>query len=252
MARLLTPLVFFALAAATAFAADTGFVQKSFKNPDGHESPFVVWVPPTYDGSTPVPVILFLHGSGETKGGKKMPKDVGIGPYLPMTRNVPVNAIVVIPQSENKTWKADSDDGKRAVAILDAVMAEYKTDPSRTYLTGLSMGGSGTWSLAAAYPERWAAIAPVCGSVGGKDDPPAKVAEAVRDTAEKVKNIPCWVWIGDKDKSIQKNRDLIAALKAVGGSPKYTELADVGHESWDAAYATNDLYEWLLAQKKTK
>src|SRR5919201_1026220 len=93
---------------------------------------------------------------------------------------------VVIPQSEKRTWAADSDDGKRALAMLDATVKEYNGDPKRVYLTGLSMGGFGTWSLAAAHPEKWAAIVPIC--FGG--DP---------NTAEKIKHIPCWCFCGDKD-----------------------------------------------------
>lgn len=220
-------------------AGETGFISKQYQNADGHVSHYVLWVPPSFDGKTPLPVILFLHGAGETLGGKKQPKDVGIGPYLPLPRNNPVQAIVVIPQSEKRTWKADSEDGQRAMAILDTVMNEYNTDPTRVYLTGLSMGGYGTWSLAAAHPNRWAAIVPICGGGDPKD-------------AEKIKHIPCWAWHGDQDKavSVEKSREMIAALKAVGGNPKYTELAGVGHLSWDAAYATNDLYVWLFAQKK--
>lgn len=238
--------------AAPAAETETGFLKKAFKNADGTESPYIVYVPPEYDGATPMPVILFLHGSGETKGGRKQPMDVGIGPYIPMRRNVPVKAIVVIPQSEKRTWMADSEDGKRAVAILDEVVKQYKTDPNRTYLTGLSMGGYGAWSLAAAYPQRWAAVVPVCGGVGGRGDTTEKVAEAVKTTAEKIKDIPCWVWHGDQDRAVpvQKSREMVEALKGAGGKPRYTELEGVGHESWDAAYASNDLYSWLLAQKK--
>src|SRR3954452_989063 len=92
----------------------TGFVNKTFKNADGHESPYVVFVPKDYDGSKPYPVILFLHGSGETKGGSKQPVDVGIGTAVKKQADT-FPAIVVIPQSEKRTWSADSDDGKRAV-----------------------------------------------------------------------------------------------------------------------------------------
>lgn len=254
--RLVPSALLAAAFAAPAPAAEptTGFIPHTYKNPDGHDSPYVVWVPPTYDGKTPAPLVLFLHGSGETKGGKKEPKDVGIGAHLPHRRDVPMTAVVVIPQSEKRTWKADSEDGKRAVAILDSVAKQYKTDPDRTYLTGLSMGGFGTWSLAAAHPDRWAAIAPVCGGVGDRKATPEQVAADVRATAEKIKHIPCWVWHGTADPTVkvEKSRELVAALKAAGGTPRYTELEHVAHQSWDAAYATDDLYAWLFAQKKSK
>ena len=236
--RLLVAL--FALVPSVALAADakTGFVDKTFKNANGTESPYVVFVPHAYDGKTEVPVILFLHGAGETKGGTKKPVEVGIGPAVKKQEKT-FPAIVVIPQSEKRTWKADSEDGKRALAILAEVQKEFKTDAKRTYLTGLSMGGFGTWSLAAAHPDKWAAIAPICGGGNVKD-------------VEKIKDIPCWCFHGDKDFAVkvELSRTMIDALKAAGGTPKYTEYPGVGHNSWDAAYGEKEFFPWLLEQKK--
>ncbi len=216
----------------------TGFVDKTFKNADGTTSPYVVFVPKDYDGTKEFPTILFLHGSGETKGGKKMPVEQGIGTAI-KKREKDFPFIVVIPQAETKGWGADGPNAKRALAMLDAVQKEYKTDAKRQYLTGLSMGGYGTWSIAAAHPDRFAAIAPVCG--GG--DPKG---------AEKIKGIPCWCFHGDADTAVpvQRSRDMIDALKKAGAEPKYTEYPKVGHNSWDMAYGTDELYTWLLEQKK--
>ncbi|HEV3385075.1 MAG TPA: dienelactone hydrolase family protein [Gemmata sp.] len=215
----------------------TGFVDKSFLNADCSRSPYVVFVPRDYDGTKEYPVILFLHGSGETKGGSKMPVEVGIGPAIRARENT-FPFITVFPQSENRTWRAASQDGYRAMAILDEVMKEYKTDPRRVYLTGLSMGGSGTWSLAAEYPYRWAAIAPVCGR--------AKLTDAA-----KINAIPCWCFHGEADLAVpvRNSREMIEALKNFGAAPKYTEYPKVGHNSWDMAYGTNELYTWFLEQK---
>src|SRR5206468_3124323 len=112
---------------------------------------------------------------------------------------------------------------------------EYKVDPKRVYLTGLSMGGYGTWSLATAYPDRWAAIVPVCGAGN-----PEK--------AYRLKHVPCWCFHGDDDKAVpvRRSRDMILALKLAGGQPRYDEYAGVGHNSWDQAYGTPELYDWLL------
>lgn len=236
--RLLVALSALAPSAALAADAKTGFVDKVFKNSDGSESKYVVFVPHDYDGKTEVPVILFLHGSGETKGGSKMPVEVGIGPAVKKQANT-FPALVVIPQCEKRPWSAGSVDGKRAVAILDEVMKEYKVDSKRQYLTGLSMGGFGTWSHAAATPDRWAAIAPICGGGNVKD-------------AAKIKDIPCWCFHGDKDTAVKVDlsRTMIEALKKAGGTPKYTEYPGVGHNSWDKAYAEKEFFPWLLAQKK--
>lgn len=235
------------LLSSVALAADTktGFVDKSFKNADGSESKYVLYVPHAYDGTKEFPVILFLHGSGETKGDRsgKMPVEQGIGPHVKRNEKT-FPAFVVIPQSEKRTWQADTDDGKRAMAMLDATMKEYKIDASRQHLTGLSMGGYGTWSHAAAYPDRWACFVPVCGGV--------RDSATVSAVAEKVKGIPCWCWHGDKDAAVkvEKSRELIEAMKKLGASPRYTELAFVTHNSWDAAYATPDLIAWMMQQKK--
>jgi predicted peptidase len=222
----------------------TGFVTKTFKNADGSTSQYVIFVPHNYDGTKEFPVILFLHGAGETKGGKKMPVEVGIGPAI-KKREKDFPFIAVIPQAEaakskiGGRWYADAPDGKRAIAILDEVMKEYRVDPKRQYLTGLSMGGFGTWHMAFSHPDRWAAIAPVCG--GG--DPKA---------AEKIKHIPTWVFHGADDPTVKADlsRSMVDALKKAGAEPKYTEYPGVGHNSWDRAYGTDELYTWFLKHKK--
>jgi predicted peptidase len=246
MARRFFAAVLAAVLAVPVVAADpkTGFVDKLFKNDDGTESPYVVFVPHDYDGTKEVPVILFLHGAGETKGGSKKPVEVGIGPAI-KKREKTFPFLVVIPQAEytktpiGQRWHADKPDGIRAVKMLEATQKEYKTDPARVYLTGLSMGGFGTWNQAIAAPDKWAAIVPVCG--GG--DP---------EKAEKIKDLPTWNFHGDKDTAVKVDlsRDMIKALEKAGGKPKYTEYPGVGHNSWDAAYGTDDLYTWLLEQKR--
>lgn len=243
--RILLGITLMAAAPAAKSAEPTGFLDKTFKNADGTESPYVLFVPHGYDGSKAVPVILFLHGAGESKGGSMKPVQQGIGNHIKGKREKGFPAIVVIPQAEHlktpilKRWQAGSPDSDRALAMLDAVQKEYKTDPNRVYLTGLSMGGFGTWSLAAAHPDKWAAIAPIC---GGGD--PTK--------ADAIKDLPCWAWHGGGDSVVRPDlsRAMVDAITKAGGKPRYTELAFIGHNSWDAAYASDDLYAWLFAQKK--
>ena len=195
-------------------------------------------MPHDYKADKPYPLILFLHGSGETGDDGKRQTYVGLGPVLRMNeKRFPF--FVLLPQSQERTWQADSKDAQRALDMLAAVQKEYKIDDKRVYLTGLSMGGFGTWSLAEKYPDRWAAIVPVCG--GGDSS-----------KAESIKNIPCWVFQGDADQSVSvdHSRKMVQALKDAGGNPKYTEYAGVGHNSWEMAYNTPELYEWLLQQHK--
>jgi len=238
LVSLVAALAFVASGPAQDTKAKTGFVTKEFADADGAKVPYVVFVPHDYDGSKAYPVILFLHGAGETKGRGGEPVKVGIGPAI-KRQEQSFGFITVIPQSQKGGWGANSAEGKRAVAILDEVMKSYKTDPDRVYLTGLSMGGFGTWSLAAAHPGKWAAIAPICG--GGK----------VEDAA-KIKDIPTWVFHGDKDKAVkvELSRAMVDALKQAGGSPKYSEYPGVDHNSWDRAYAEKEFFPWLAAQKR--
>jgi predicted peptidase len=214
-----------------------GFISKVFKGKDG-ESKYVVFVPHDYQGDKEYPVILFLHGAGERGEDGEIPVKQGIGSairFKETEKKFPF--ITVFPQcKKNSNWKAGGPDAERALAILDEVQKTYKTDTKRVYLTGLSMGGGGTWSLAAAYPDRWAAIVPICG--GG--DPA---------NAEKIKGIPCWCFVGDRDGVVKNSRDMIEALKKAGGEPRYSEYPYVGHNSWDSAYVTPELYPWLLSNK---
>lgn len=214
----------------------TGFLSKTFKGTDG-DANFNVFIPHGYQADKDYPTILFLHGAGETGTDGLKPVLQGIGNAI-KRREEKFQFIVVFPQSQKRTWKADSEDGKRALAILDEVKKQYKVDEKRIYLTGLSMGGAGTWSFAAAYPERWAAVAPIC---GGGD----------LSSTEKIKHIPCWCFVGDKDGKavVERSRDMIKALKSAGGEPRYSEFPYVGHNSWDPAYATWELYDWFLSHK---
>jgi len=230
----------------SAIAADTGFIDKTFKDSSGTEHKYVLFVPHNYKRDTPTPTILFLHGAGETKqkegakpkGTPKMPVEVGIGPAI-KKREKTFPFLTIIPQAPSFGWGAGSAGGKLALAILEDVEKNYSVDKKRIYLTGLSMGGMGTWSHAVAMPDKWAAIVPIC----GRGDP---------KQADKIKDLPCWAFHGDADEAVKVSgsRDMIEAIKKAGGSPRYDEYKGVGHNSWDKAYATDELYEWLLKQSK--
>jgi predicted peptidase len=230
------------LSFAQARAADEvrhGFLDRVHKDSDGQESRYVLFIPYDYKGDRPYPLILFLHGAGESGTDGEKPAKVGIGPAI-RRQDKTFPFITIFPQVRKRglaAWGPDSPDGKRALAILEEVEKEFQVDRKRVYLTGLSMGGYGTWTMATRYPDRWAAIAPICG--GG--DP---------SQAEKIKHLPCWCFHGDQDRAVPvtRSRDMMKALWAAGGHPNYTEYPGVGHNSWDRAYATADLYDWFLKQ----
>jgi predicted peptidase len=216
---------------------ERGFIHRVYKGPEG-EGKYVVFVPHDYKGDKAYPLILFLHGAGSTGNDGQKQIMSGLAPAIKKQEKT-FPFIVVFPQSQMKTWKAESTDGKRALSILAEVQKGYKVDDKRIYLTGLSMGGSGTWSFAAAHPEKWAAMVPLCG-------------RADLANASKIKDVPTWCFIGDQDKKdlVENNREMIKALKAVGSSARYEEYAGVGHNCWDRAYATQELFDWLLKQAR--
>lgn len=226
-----------------------GFVGKVHRSA-GQEFRYVVFVPahetqararvdaPGYNAGEPLPVILFLHGSGYS-GDDGRRQLTGALAAAVQDRQERFPFLVVFPQSHGEDWQAKSADGKRALAILDEVLDAYPTDRSRVILTGLSMGGEGTWSLAAAYPERWAAIVPLCG--GG--DPA---------TATRIAHIPCWCFHGEADRMIPAilSQKMVEAIRKAGGEPLYQLYPGVDHNCWDQTYGREDLYEWMLRQKK--
>jgi predicted esterase/lysophospholipase L1-like esterase len=226
-------------------AKSTGFLDKTITD-DAGEHKYVVFIPKAYDPGQKWPVILFLHGAGERGDDNRKQVEVGLGPAV-RKREAQFPFIAIFPQCEDAKsrpivgWSPEGPDGQRAIAILEQVEKEYSTDPERIYLTGLSMGGYGTWAAAAKYPDRFAAIVPVCG--GGKTE-----------IAPKIAHLPIWCFHGDADFAVPvaRSRELIEALKEAGAQPKYTEYPGVGHNSWDAAYGTEELYPWLLSHRRGK
>jgi predicted peptidase len=213
-----------------------GFHLRTVKTPQG-ERKYTLFVPNGYDGSKPLPAVLFLHGSGERgddgiKGGQ-----IGLGAAV-LAHPERFPALVVLPQA-SRTWQADSDDAKAAMAALDDVVASYKVDPRKISLTGLSMGGAGTWSIATMFPDKFSAIVPICGR--GRPE-----------GVEPIKGLPTWVVVGDEDgqATVQNARNMAQALRDAGATPRQTEYRAVGHNSWDRAYNDASLIEWLISQRR--
>jgi predicted peptidase len=196
---------------------------------------YLLFAPASYDKQEQWPLIVFLHGSGERGDDLELVKKHG--PPKIVGGKPDFEFIVVSPQvPANSRW-----DAEKVGQIVDQVVKSLKVDARRIYLTGLSMGGSGTWKTAAEYPDRFAAIVPIC----GRGDP---------ETADTLKSIPCWVFHGAKDspQSVKQNEEMVAALKKAGGQPKFTLYPDADHDSWTESYNNPELYRWLLAQQRKK
>jgi predicted peptidase len=218
-------------------------LQRTFTDAQGGKHPFVVFVPGKMPADGRPPVMLFLHGSGERGDNNVDQLMTGIGPAV-WKRKANFPFVVVLPQSRaGAGWLVDGDDAKWALGMLKQIQAEFNTDPDRVVLSGLSMGGNGTWSIAAADPTAWSAIVPMCAR-------PA-VDRAVTFA---VAQLPIWNFCGDHDRAetVTANRAMAAALTQAGASARYTEYPGVGHNCWDDAYATDELYTWMLAQSKSK
>jgi predicted peptidase len=205
---------------------------------------YLLFLPQDYGKSDKkLPLILFLHGAGESdKSGKDLDKVKKHGPPKIVESKKDFPFIVVSPQSPGGGWNVEGLN-----ALLGDILAKYRADPDRVYLTGLSMGGGGTWNLAAAHPERFAAIVPICGAVKQFNDP-----DKLKEFAGKLKNLPTWVFHGAKDTSVPLARSemMVKAIKEAGGDPKFTIYPNAGHDSWTEAYNTPELYTWLLEQKR--
>jgi predicted peptidase len=219
---------------------------------DGVAHRYQVWIPAEYDASRQWPAILFLHGYGERGDDGEKQTSVGLGPAL-RDGKVEAPAVVVFPQCpDNDRWVGASR--KIAIAALDAAEREFSIDPQRVALTGLSMGGAGAWILAAEYPNRWSALAPVCGYVHRPQQMPElgnPTTESYADFARRLPHIPIWIFHGGDD-SIVPVTESRAMARALGLNAAYTEFPHVGHNAWDAAYTTTRVVEWLIEQCRTR
>lgn len=212
--------------------------------------------PSTVEEGETYPLVLFLHGAGER--GDDNERQLAYLPKLMATEShrEKFPCYLLAPQCRSgQKWvdvswaevknspqpKEPSHQMKAAIGMLKRTLAEEKIDPNRVYLTGLSMGGYGSWDLVARHPEWFAAVAPIC---GGGD-----VA-----TAKRFADVPLWAFHGDADRAVNvaRSRMMIAALKKAGGQPKYTEYPGVGHNSWTPAYEKSDLLEWMFQQRREK
>ena len=194
------------------------------------EFSFVEYLPDNIQGK--LPLIIQLHGAGERGEDLSL---VDVHGFSKVLKNEEINARFIMPQCPEGTfWVAKIES---IGAFIKKLIQHFPTEEDRVYLTGLSMGGFGTWYTAEAYPNLFAAIAPVCG--GGM------AWNAI------VLDMPVMVYHGDVDPTVNvfNSDDMVKALETYGKNVTYHRLEGVGHNAWDFAY-TKELAEWLLSKKK--
>jgi len=188
-------------------------------------------------GDGPTPLVLFLHGAGERGSDLERVKAHGLPKVLKTRDPFPEPALVVAPQCPVGSWWT-LELGALST-LLDTLLETHPVDRTRVYLTGLSMGGYGAWRLALQTPERFAALAPVCG--GG-----------IPPLAHKLKGLPIWAFHGAEDTVVplSESERIVAAVNRAGGNAKLTVYEGVQHDSWTPAYNTPELYTWMFAQRR--
>ena len=234
---------------------ETKFTPFKFKSlaSDGHVLPYRFYEPPALVPGMRYPVVVMLHGYGErgmdnrlqlrnfrssTLFWEKRPCFI-IAPQCPSLNEDEV-WVQTSYREPRHTMKADATWPMRlAVEILNSILTNCPADADRVYLTGLSMGAFATWELLQRDAAKFAAAIPVC---GGGD----------LAFADKLKQTPLWVFHGDADSIVPLccSREMVAAIQAAGGQPKYTEFPGVDHEAWEPAYSNPEAWDWLFAQSK--
>jgi predicted peptidase len=210
--------------------------------------------PIDYKPGKKYPLVVFLHGAGERGDDNLAQLKHAAKDFALDERRRQYPAYVLFPQCpKDKKW-VDVDWSKETSqspekpnstmalvkALTDTMIETAGIDESRIYITGLSMGGFGTWDAIGRYDGLFAAAAPICG--GG--DP---------QTVQRFVDLPIWCFHGAKDKTVpvRRSQEMIEALKARGGSPKYTEYPNAQHDSWSETYSNPAFYEWLFAQMRS-
>jgi predicted peptidase len=197
---------------------------------------YVIHLPLNYKNTKEkLPLIVFLHGAGER--GNDLSKMSIHGPLKYINEGNELDAIILAPQCASKEiWDNDV-----LITLIDKIKIKYKVDQSRIYLTGLSMGGLGTWNLAMEYPELFAAIAPICGPIFFNF--PEKVSV--------LKDKPIWVFHGEKDTvvPISHSERMVKAIESSGGNPRFTIYPEAGHDSWTKTYDNPDFWSWMFSKE---
>jgi predicted peptidase len=230
---------------------------KTYTDASGKSLLYRLFKPANYDPNQQYPLVLFLHGAGG-RGDDNQGQILDAGPRNAAMWALPeyqakYPCFILAPQCpRDKKWvdmdwsaakgtqkPEPTDDLRMTYEVIGQLEKEFSIDKDGLYVTGLSMGGFGTWDIITRHPGMFAAAVPVC---GGGDEA----------TAEKIKDLPIWCFHGGADGVVktERSRNMIAAIKQAGGEPKYTEYPGVGHDSWNKAYTDPELLPWLFGQNR--
>lgn len=228
------------------------FEAREYTGQNGQSLKYRLLKPINYEEGKKYPLVLFLHGAGERGDDNTKQLVHGAKDFAEEGRRKEFPAFIVAPQCPTgKRWsevdwskdsstlpESPSDAMALVKELLDEMIDNSQVDTNRIYITGLSMGGYGTWDAIARYPNFFAAAIPICG--GG--DP---------GTVERFKSTPIWCFHGDEDQAVKvtRSREMVDALKKINGDVKYTEYPGVGHNSWTVTYANPEIYTWLFSKK---
>ena len=249
MHRILFSIVTFFLISVMAEAQKTDLFDKLLHTSSKDTLPYRFLKPVNPGAMDRFPLIIFLHGAGERGNDNeaqiKHIKDLVLDPI----HRGKYPCYVLAPQCPKGGWWANQEkDGsikkdptkptQLLIELIEKIIKDFPIDETRIYITGVSMGGFGTWELMARFPNKFAAAVPVCG--GGDEK-----------TASQIKHIPLWAFHGAKDEVVapRQSRSMIQAIQKAGGIPGYTEYPDIEHASWVQAYQEPHLLPWLFRQK---
>ncbi|MFO7610988.1 MAG: dienelactone hydrolase family protein [Clostridia bacterium] len=197
---------------------------------------YLLYIPDEYKVEEKHPLMLFLHGAGERGADTTAVKKHGPPKLIEAGRDFPF--IIVSPQCPADSWW--SSELHRLHGLLENLKRRYNIDEDRIYLTGLSMGGYGTWDMAMEYPGMFAALVPICGGSRNKAG------------FKKIAHIPAWVFHGEEDRVVpfELSREAVEILTRLGADVKLTAYPGVGHDSYTRVYDDSGIYEWMLGQKR--
>ena len=194
------------------------------------------------------PVIIFLHGIGQRGVGGFVPTEGVVGAVVRQYFSQIPPSVVLLPQCRPGVYWSEPAMEEMTIGALEQTVEEFKADQTRIYLSGVSMGGYGVWSLAMDYPNTFAGIVSICGGS------PILQGDRFSPLAEKIGKTPTWLFHGAEDRVVpaSESRYIVEALKRRGGNVRYSEYKGVGHEVWLNVLSEKELMPWLLAQRQAK